>query len=56
MVPGPRIAFIHAAGTIVEGKDSGTAFGGDLVVAGDDFAKAIRDAAKDPNVKAPDPV
>lgn len=52
MVPGPRIAFIHAAGTIVEGKDSGTAFGGDLVVAGDDFAKAIRDAAKDPNVKA----
>jgi protease IV len=52
-LPGPKIAFIHAAGTIVEGKDNGSSpFGGDLLVASDDFAKAIRDATKAPNIKA----
>ncbi len=52
ILPGPKIALIHAAGTIVEGIDNGSSFGGDLVVASDDFARAIRAAAKDPNIKA----
>ncbi len=52
MLPGPKIAFIHAAGDIVEGKEDGSAFSNDLIVAGDDFAQAIRDAVKDPNIKA----
>jgi protease IV len=46
------IAFIHAAGEIVEGEDDISAFGGDNVVAGDTFAKAIRNAVEDETVKA----
>lgn len=49
---GPVIAFVHAAGDIVEGDDKG-AFGGATVrVAGDTFAQAIRDAAGRRDVRA----
>lgn len=49
---GNTVAFIHAAGDIVEGDDDATAFGGDNVVAGDTFARAIRAATDDDRVKA----
>ena len=50
---GPRIALVQAAGEIVEGTTGGSGlFGGDNVIAGDDTAKAIRDAANDKSVKA----
>jgi protease-4 len=51
-VGGNTIAFIHAAGEIVEGDDDVSEFGGDHVVAGDAFARAIRHAIDDDNIKA----
>ena len=49
---GPKIALIHAAGDIVEGKLEGSPFGSEVIIASDDFAKSIRDATKDNNIKA----
>ncbi len=49
----PVVAFVHAAGEIVEGGDDGDPFSdnGELVQ-GDTFSRAIRDAAEDKDVKA----
>src|SRR6185312_1541678 len=50
---GQHIALIEGSGEIVEGSTGGGGlFGGDVVMAGDDVARAIRDAAKDKSVKA----
>lgn len=49
---GPHIALVEAAGDIVEGTAGGGLFGGDRVIAGDDMAKAIRQATKDKDIKA----
>jgi protease-4 len=50
---GAHIALIEGAGEIVEGSTGGSGlFGGDTVMAGDDVAKAIRQAAKDSSIKA----
>ena len=49
---GNTIAFVHAAGEIVEGDSDSTGLAGDNVVAGDTFAKAIRNAIDDNSVKA----
>ena len=49
---GARIAVIEAAGEIVEGKSKDGVFGGQAGIASDDYAIAIREAARDPQVKA----
>jgi protease-4 len=49
--PDARIALITASGEIVDGK-SGGGFGNTTVIAGDDYAEAIRAATKDTEVKA----
>ncbi|HVU21727.1 MAG TPA: signal peptide peptidase SppA [Rhizomicrobium sp.] len=49
---GTRIALIEGSGEIVEGTAGGGIFGGDAVMAGDDIARAIREAARDRTVKA----
>ena len=49
---GPHVALIEAAGEIVEGSAGGGLFGGDSVIASDDMARAIRQAAADKDVKA----
>ncbi|GAA0560168.1 signal peptide peptidase SppA [Rhizomicrobium electricum] len=49
---GPQIALIEAAGEIVNGSAKQGPFGGDAVIAGDDMAKAIREATKDNDIKA----
>ncbi|HEY0283621.1 MAG TPA: signal peptide peptidase SppA [Rhizomicrobium sp.] len=49
---GQRIALVEAAGEIVEGTASGSLFGDNSVIAGDDMARAIREAAKDKGIKA----
>ncbi len=49
---GPKIALIHAAGDIVEGRTEGSPFGSEVIIASDDFAKSIRDAAKDNSIRA----
>jgi protease-4 len=50
---GSRIALIEGAGEIVEGSTGGSGlFGNEQVMAGDDIARAIREAAKDKTVKA----
>jgi protease-4 len=46
------IAFVHAAGDIVEGDEDVAELSGDNVVAGDTFAHAIRSAIDDESVKA----
>ena len=46
-----KIALITASGEIVDGS-SGGGFGGSTQIAGDDYANAIRAAAKDSQVKA----
>lgn len=48
----PTIAFIHAAGAIVEGTSENPLSSGGNSVTGDDYAKAIKDAAADRNVRA----
>jgi len=50
---GQRIALVEGSGEIVEGSTGGGGlFGGEAVMAGDDVAKALREAAKDKSVKA----
>jgi protease-4 len=50
---GAHIALIEAAGEIVDGTaGNGGLFGQDVVIAGDDTAQAIRNAAADKSVKA----
>jgi protease-4 len=50
---GPTVALIQASGEIVDGSaDHGGMFGGSTVIAGDDYADAIRKATKDSSVKA----
>jgi protease-4 len=48
----PRVALIEAAGEIVDGSAHQGLMGGNSVIAGDDYATAIRDAARDSDVKA----
>jgi protease-4 len=49
---GARIALIEGSGEIVEGTAGGGLFGGNTVMAGDDIARAVRQAAQDKSVKA----
>jgi protease-4 len=49
---GARIALVEGTGEIEEGSDNGGLFGGAPVMAGDDIARAIRQAASDSTVKA----
>ncbi|MDE2183066.1 MAG: signal peptide peptidase SppA [Alphaproteobacteria bacterium] len=49
---GPHVALVEAAGDIVEGSAGSGLFGGDSVIAGDDMAKAIRQATADKDIKA----
>jgi protease-4 len=49
---GERIALVTGVGEIVDGSGAGGAFGGKQVIAGDDFARAIRDATENRDVKA----
>ena len=49
---GARVALVTGAGEIVDGSANGGVFGNKSVIAGDDFAKAIRAATKDKDVKA----
>lgn len=49
---GPHIALVEAAGEIVEGSGGSGPFGGDNVIAGDDMARAIRQATADKDIKA----
>jgi protease IV len=51
-VAGPHIALIEASGDIVEGSAGGGMFGGNSVIAGDDMARAIRQATDDKDIKA----
>lgn len=48
----PRVALIEAAGEIVDGSAHDSLMGGNSVVAGDDYAAAIRDATRDSDIKA----
>jgi protease-4 len=49
---GPQVALIEAAGEIVNGSVKQGPFSSDSVIAGDDMAKAIREAAQDSDIKA----
>jgi protease-4 len=49
---GAKIALIEGSGEIVEGTAGGGLFGGNTVMAGDDIARAIRQAAADKSIKA----
>jgi protease-4 len=50
---GPKVALIQASGEIVDGSVGGNGlFGGNNVIASDDMAKTIRQAADDKDVKA----
>ena len=49
---GPHVALIEAAGEIVNGSVKRGPLGGDSVIAGDDMAKAIRQATEDKDIKA----
>jgi protease-4 len=49
---GPRVALIEASGEIVDGAGGNGRLGASEVVAGDDFADAFRNAARDKRVKA----
>jgi protease-4 len=49
----PVVAFVHAAGEIVEGGDNDDPFSDNAeIIQGDTFSRAIRDAADDKDVKA----
>jgi protease-4 len=48
----PHVALVEAAGEIVNGSSGDGMFGGDSVIAGDDMARAIRQATKDKAIKA----
>ena len=49
---GERVALIAGGGEIVDGSADGGIFGNRSIIAGDDFAQAIRDATRDKQVKA----
>ncbi len=49
---GPVVAFVHAAGEIVEGSSNDPLGSGGVVIAGDDFSEAIREATEDEDVRA----
>jgi protease-4 len=50
---GPQIALIEASGEIVDGTaGNGGSFDNSTVIAGDDLARAVREAASDDDVKA----
>ncbi|HEX4860599.1 MAG TPA: signal peptide peptidase SppA [Rhizomicrobium sp.] len=49
---GTHIALVEGAGEIVEGTNGDGLFGGDQMMAGDDIARAIRQATKDSSIKA----
>jgi protease IV len=49
---GQHIALVEASGDIVEGSAGGGLFGADSVIAGDDTARAIRQATDDKDIKA----
>jgi len=49
---GSQIALIEGSGEIVEGSSNGGLFGGEANMAGDDVARAIRQASKDSSIKA----
>ncbi len=49
---GTQVALVEGAGEIVDGSADGGVFGGKTVIAGDDYAEAIRAATKDKNIKA----
>lgn len=49
---GPKIALVEAAGEIVEGSSGSGPFDSQSVIAGDDMARAIRQATDDKDVKA----
>ena len=49
---GTHIALVEASGEIVEGNSKPGPFGGDNVIAGDEMARAIRQATADKDIKA----
>jgi len=49
---GPHIALVQAAGEIVEGSTNSGPFDNNTVIAGDDMARAIRQATADKDIKA----
>jgi protease IV len=49
---GPHIALVEASGEIVEGSGASGPFNNDTVIAGDDMARAIRQATADKDIKA----
>jgi len=49
---GPHVALVEAAGEIVEGTAGDNLFGGNSMIAGDDMARAIRQATADKDIKA----
>jgi protease IV len=49
---GTRVALVEGAGEIVDGSADGGVFGGKTVIAGDDYAQAIRQATRDKSIKA----
>jgi protease-4 len=49
---GEHIALVQESGDIVDGSASSGMFGGDRVIAGDDAARAIRQATRDKDIKA----
>jgi len=50
---GPHIALVQASGEIVDGTaGNGGMFGGDQVIAGDNMARAIRQATRDKDIRA----
>jgi protease-4 len=48
----PALALVHAAGDIVEGGDDGPLAKGGVIITGDTYAQAIREAAADRAVRA----
>jgi protease-4 len=49
---GPQVALIEGAGEIVDGATDKSRIGGSEVMAGDDYADALRSAARDKHIKA----
>jgi len=49
---GTHIALVEGSGEIVDGSADGGVFGGKTVIAGDDYARAIREATRDKSIKA----
>jgi len=49
---GPHVALVEASGDIVDGSAGNGLFGGQSEIAGDDMARAIRQATNDKDIKA----